>query len=127
MSNATPPWWVGKPKDDLIKEIERLRERVERKNNVITQQGNCIDEQQQRIEELESKIAEFIHGENEGPKGYWITTEQINEAWAFVIDPPGYLSQDVKDAVEAALGAFGIERCPNPDCDGYEWRINEKR
>jgi len=102
-----------------------------------------IEKWQARAEEVEKYNTEMARVLSEG---HHITDEQIDAAWAFVIDPPGYLSSDVKKAVEAALWAFDIKRCegcgdkmgsskftpgppgvmgllevPCPDCNGHGW------
>lgn len=127
--------------NDLAQELnaELLEERLQKTHEY----AETNDMLRERIEELEKernlygKIVE-INGWPDISETHVVTHKQIDAAWAFVVDPPGYLSQDVKDAVEAALGAFGIERCEEerdgekcidgylygvrcPGCGGHGW------
>jgi len=146
---------------EAVREINRLREI---KKTLSLQAAGLLSENEQpqadnhiflysrkrlqaRVEELEALLHDHACPVVQCP-GHHITDEQIDAAWAFVIDPPGYLSSDVKKAVEAALWAFDIKQCegcggegkriermicgatqaslgpmrvPCPDCNGHGW------
>ena len=125
--------------------IERLTAEVAEKDKMIEGYQYNLGEKIERIEELLEAEIEPIVGVFRN--GHLVTYKQIDAAWTFVIDPPGYLSQDAKDAVRAALSAIHVVACDEcggsgalqqfmvepsvnqgecPSCHGHRWIITSQ-
>ncbi len=157
MASGTCPWWVGKTKDELIDEVERLRVqrdlardrakvaeedahkyiKAEARTNIKL--GDAL----RRIEELENRNVVLTDLNRElFNMGHIITDAQIDAAWAFANAQHHELT---KVAALRALAKFGIERCegcggsgvtsPTHEldaedcvyCDGHGWVIKERK
>lgn len=88
-----------------------------------------VEEMLDNLRELEKELDLYkktveINGWPDISETHVVTHKEIDEAWAFIVDPPGFLNDDVKDAVELALGALRIKRCGGcEECDGDGWYI----
>ena len=129
----------------LTAELAKWQEQAEVNKHDAHNFHDIVVQKDKRIEELLEAEIEPIVGVFRN--GHLVTYKQIDAAWTFVIDPPGYLSQDAKDAVRAALSAIHVVACDEcggsgalqqfmveppvnqgecPSCHGHRWIITSQ-
>lgn len=148
MANATPPWWVGKSKDELIDEIKSLRSensamresegrfveevsllrvKLAEKDKLIEEQDVQLSASIMRVKELERGQGLNLPKEADEPlpsklvSMYAITDDQIDKAWRCYEDVRS--TSCCAAVLRAAFYELGIGACK--DCGGSgEFYVN---
>ena len=109
MASPVCPWWVGKTRDQLIEEVERLRRELKECGEAYKlemKQGKIqSDRQRERIEELERDLDDAKYVVTVDEDQLLITRDQIRAAWARKTD---FSDQGL---ILLPADAFGILRC----------------
>lgn len=107
---------LRRDKTQALYVLEMANEQIERLKKERLAMSEHVEAVNRRNAKLKAERIQVIQLNDGRPKEIF-THKMIDEAWAFVVDPPGHLSNEVKEAVEAALGALGIKRCEATGCN----------
>jgi len=125
MASPVCPWWVGKTRDQLIEEVERLRRELKECGEAYKlemKQGKIqSDRQRERIEELEFLQSEMLkvadrNGWKVTDNHHIITSNQIRRVWGILSGwnedyADRVIAAAVRSTLEAAFKELGIVRC----------------